>query len=154
MILTPHILVGAAIASKIPNIWGLILAFLSHFILDAIPHWEYSIKGIQKTKKNQFLKDVLKVELDFCLGVFIFSFLAMDLSPIRVIYGLLGIAAAVLPDGLMFFYYISGKRWFKNLGRFHHFIHIKRQKTKKKPSFLRIFSQVLTAVIAIIILAL
>ncbi len=156
MILIPHILVGAAIASKIPNIWGLILAFLSHFVLDAIPHFEYKIKGIQRLKKNRFLRDVLKVELDFCLGVMIFTFVAVDLSPIRVIYGLLGVAAAVLPDGLMFFYYISGKRWFKNLGEFHYFIHTKGQKskTKRKPSFLKILTQVLAAIVAIIILVL
>lgn len=151
MILTPHILLGAAIASKIPNIWGLILAFLSHFVLDAVPHWEYSIKGVQRTKKNQFLRDALKVELDFCLGVIIFTFIAVDLSPIRVVYGLLGIAAAAFPDGLMFFYYISGRKYLRKFTEFHYWIHPKRHKIKQKLSFLTIFSQILVGIIAVLI---
>ncbi len=154
MILTPHILIGAAIASKIPNVWGLILAFLSHFVLDAIPHLEYSIKGIKRFERRQFFRSLAKVELDFCLGVMIFAFVATDLSSVRVIYGLLGIVAAVLPDGLMFFYYVSGGKWLKNFGRFHHFVHHKgrKHKIKQKISFLRVFSQVLTAVLAILVL--
>jgi hypothetical protein len=37
---TPHVAVGAAIASKIPNPWLAIpLAFASHFILDKTLHW-------------------------------------------------------------------------------------------------------------------
>jgi len=152
MILLPHILVGAAIASKIPNVWGLILAFLSHFVLDAIPHLEYSIKGIKRFERRQFLRSLIKVELDFCLGVMIFAFFTADLSSTRVIYGLLGIVAAVLPDGLMFFYYISGGKWIKRFARFHHTFHIKRGKRKRKLSFLKVFTQVLVSVIAILVL--
>lgn len=153
MILLPHILVGAAIASRIPNIWGLILAFLSHFVLDAIPHFEYSIKGIKRFKRRQFFRSLIKVELDFCLGVVIFAFIATDLSSIKVIYGLLGIVAAVLPDGLMFFYYISGGRWFKRFYTLHYIVHTIKGKKKRKLSFLRIFTQVVVAAIAILILS-
>lgn len=40
MLETPHALVGAAIATKIPNpAISLPLAFASHFVLDMIPHW-------------------------------------------------------------------------------------------------------------------
>lgn len=152
MILTPHILVGAAIVSQIPNIWGLILAFFSHFVLDVIPHFEYSIKGIKRFEKRQFFRSLIKVELDFCLGVIIFAFIVTDLSSTRVIYGLLGIAAAVLPDGLMFFYYVSGGKWIKRFAKFHHAVHIKRDKKKRKLSFFTVFTQVLVAAIAILIL--
>jgi len=154
MILTPHILVGAAIASQIPNIWGLILAFLSHFVLDFLPHFEYSIKGIQKSEKKQFFRDIVKVELDFCLGMVIFTFVAMDLSPIRVIYGLLGIGAAVLPDGLLFLYYFSGGKWFKKLTEFHYWVHPKRHKIKQKLLLFTIFTQVLVGMLAILVLIL
>lgn len=40
MLETPHVAVGVAIASKIPNPWIAIpLSFASHFVLDKIPHW-------------------------------------------------------------------------------------------------------------------
>lgn len=40
MLETPHVMVGAAIATKIPNPFIAIpLAFLSHFALERIPHW-------------------------------------------------------------------------------------------------------------------
>lgn len=40
MLETPHVLVGAAIATKIPNpLIAIPLALLSHFALEKIPHW-------------------------------------------------------------------------------------------------------------------
>lgn len=40
MLEAPHILVGIAIATKIPNpILAIPLAFGSHFVLDMLPHW-------------------------------------------------------------------------------------------------------------------
>src|SRR5713101_6968104 len=40
MLETPHVAVGAAIASKIPNPFiSIPLALASHFILDRVPHW-------------------------------------------------------------------------------------------------------------------
>ena len=40
MLETPHVMVGAAIATKVGNPYLAIpLAFLSHFVLDRIPHW-------------------------------------------------------------------------------------------------------------------
>ncbi len=46
MLSTPHLLVGAAIVKVVPNPWiSLPLAFLSHFALDTIPHWDGSPKA-------------------------------------------------------------------------------------------------------------
>lgn len=40
MLETPHVVLGAAIATKIPNPFIAIpLAFVSHFVLDKVPHW-------------------------------------------------------------------------------------------------------------------
>ncbi len=40
MLETPHVFVGAAIATQIPNPWIAIpLAFASHFVLEMVPHW-------------------------------------------------------------------------------------------------------------------
>ena len=97
---------------------------------------------------------MVKVELDFYLGMVIFTFIAADLSPIRVIYGLLGIAMALIPDGLLFLYYISGRKCLKNFHRFNLFIHYFKRKRKPKLCFLTVFTQVLATIIAILILIL
>ena len=40
MLETPHVFIGAAIASKIPNpLIAIPLAFASHFVLEMVPHW-------------------------------------------------------------------------------------------------------------------
>jgi len=40
MLETPHVAVGAAIATKIPNPFiSIPLALVSHFVLDRVPHW-------------------------------------------------------------------------------------------------------------------
>jgi len=51
MLELPHTLVGAAIATKIPNpLIALPLALASHFVLDLIPHWNPSL--YTETKKH------------------------------------------------------------------------------------------------------
>ncbi len=50
MLETPHVLLGAAIATKIGNPFLAVpLSFLSHFILDKVPHWNPHIR--RETKK-------------------------------------------------------------------------------------------------------
>ncbi|MFH1971517.1 MAG: hypothetical protein ABIJ05_04005, partial [Patescibacteria group bacterium] len=40
MLETPHIIVGAAIASKITNpLLSIPISFVSHFVLEKVPHW-------------------------------------------------------------------------------------------------------------------
>ncbi len=42
MLETPHALVGMVIAATIPNPWvSLPLCFLSHFVVDMLPHWNW-----------------------------------------------------------------------------------------------------------------
>ena len=50
---TPHTLVGAAIASKIPNPYiALPLALISHLVLEKVPHWNPHLN----TEKSKFGK--------------------------------------------------------------------------------------------------
>jgi len=65
MLLTPHTLVGLAIAKQVPNPFiSAPLALLSHFIGDLIPHWDFFTNGHEpRTKKN------IAIALDFSLGL-------------------------------------------------------------------------------------
>ncbi len=76
MVLTSHILAGAAIATRINNpILGFVLAFLSHYFLDFIPHREYLIKNVKEKQWSKSYFDFLKIALDISLGVLIIIFL-------------------------------------------------------------------------------
>jgi hypothetical protein len=67
MILTPHAVVGVAIATLIPNPYIAVpTAFFLHFAEDLIPHWDYD-----RVKKNGELDKYypLKVMADLSLGI-------------------------------------------------------------------------------------
>ena len=139
MILTCHLLTGAAIASKIrPVPLALILAFLSHYLLDFIPHRDYSAENIFKRRWRKAKLDFLKIFLDFSLGILLVWLLSGKSLIISA-----AVFLAVLPDGLTFLAWVFPKN--KLLSKhclFHqetiHFI-----KNKKVSLFWRIFSQVL-----------
>ncbi len=78
MTATAHALAGAVIATKISNPFiGLPLAFLSHFILDTIPHWDFGTNWQRKSK----LRLVSESVLDVIAGILIVYFLFSPLVP-------------------------------------------------------------------------
>lgn len=146
MILTPHLLAGAAIASKVqPVPLALLLAFLSHYLLDLLPHGEYPINNIQEKKWKKSLVGFLRVGLDASFGgllVLLFS------DNIPVIFA--GAFLAVLPDGFNFLNLVFPNSVLKIQKRIHHRIHF--PETKKIPLFLGILSQIAVGVLAIFFL--
>lgn len=96
MLSTPHLLVGAAIAHSIPEpTISLPLAFASHFVLDATPHWDGSPEA-------PFAKKVVGgVIVDYIFGVTLI-FLISQGDPNQLVV-LLGAFLATLPDFIMTF---------------------------------------------------
>jgi len=96
MILSAHVLAGAAVAAKIQNpVLGIFLAFLSHYLLDIFPHTEYSIKNIQGGRWRKSLPDFYKVLLDASSGMILIYLTA---GPTPLIFA--GALAAMVPDGI------------------------------------------------------
>lgn len=94
MLSTPHILVGAAIVKAVPNpILGLPLAFLSHFALDSIPHWD----GSPKAPFNR--KTSLGIIVDYAFGTTLLFLLTAGLDNQTLI--LLGGFLGTLPDFIL-----------------------------------------------------
>ncbi|MEX0616891.1 MAG: hypothetical protein WD231_03730 [Candidatus Woykebacteria bacterium] len=92
MLSTPHILVGAAIVKVIPNpAISLPLAFLSHLLFDAIPHWDFSPTLAPKT--------LFKIFLDYALGMLLVFLLTLGSE--NQILILLGGVAATVPDFIL-----------------------------------------------------
>ena len=108
-----HLLVGAAIASKVNPVLGLPLAFVSHFALDAIPHYD----GAYPKRPYQLLP-MLQLAADFLIGIVVLARLTAG----RADQSYLVIAAlvAILPDvqyGLHYNYGIG--KLFRGMMEFH-----------------------------------
>jgi len=106
MLLTPHILLGAAIGSKISSPAAIFaLSFASHYFLDAFPHYEYEILGLKgKVAGNKkIFIDLLKLAADFCFGTGLALLLVWN-SPFRT-GAILGMLSALIPDALLFLYW-------------------------------------------------
>jgi hypothetical protein len=82
MLETPHVIVGAAIASKIPNPYIAIpMAFLSHFVLEKVPHWNPHLNSeTEKFGKPTSLTTKIVI-IDSCLSLISGLFIASRALP-------------------------------------------------------------------------
>jgi hypothetical protein len=146
MVLTVHILIGAAVAEKTGNpILGLLFAFLSHYLMDAIPHQEYSIRGIEEGRWKNSSKNFLKIFLDILIGFFLITIFSKN-----YFLAFLGGFSAILPDILTFLYFIFPKiKPLHLLSKFHKKTHWFKNYKIKIPLFWGIFTQVLILFLAI-----
>ena len=105
MLLTPHILLGAAIGSKIASLAAVFsLSFISHYFLDALPHYEYDNTALKNKKGGKELLFIfIKLAIDLCFGIGLALFLVWN-SPLRT-NAMLGMLSALVPDALLFLYW-------------------------------------------------
>ena len=145
MILLVHMLFGAWIGQKISNLFlAVILAFLSHYFLDLLPHIEYPIENIEKKQWSKAAPDILRVILDFLLGILLITLFSNN-HPIIYICALF----AILPDGFTILSYFFPNKILEIHNKFHHQkIHF--LKDKKISKFWRITSQVTVVIVSII----
>lgn len=148
MLLTPHILIGAAIITSVQNpILGLIFVILSHYFLDLFPQTEYTIKTIRAGQWSKSLPDFLKVFLDIVLGLMIVFFL-IGYSPLI----LLASAVSLLPDGLTLLHCVFPvNKLLKRHMKIHGAINAVCE-NKKIPAFWGIISQIIVMAAAIYLL--
>jgi hypothetical protein len=124
MILTPHILVGAAIGSKIKNpLWVFLIAFFSHFILDMIPHAEYDVSVLKEKLRfnKKFICPFFEIIIDLIIGFGIlwFSTKFFFFKKISTIY--IGAISGIIPDAFTILYWQTNNKIFKALTNFHVF---------------------------------
>jgi len=106
-----HALTGAAIGIIVRKPMLVVpLAFASHFLLDAIPHFG----GHQLyTWGNKQFKRIIIADGLACFSIISIIIL---ISPALTLPVLLGVAFAMLPDGALVHYYLKKplKNWFHN----------------------------------------
>lgn len=114
MLELPHTLVGALIATKIPNpIISLPLAFASHFLVDRIPHWNPSLYSEYKKFGRPTVKSTVVIVLDVILSLAAGLAIALqalpDISKFLVI--IFACFLAVLPDVIEGPFFYFGCKW-------------------------------------------
>lgn len=151
MILTPHILIGAAIGAKIGNFYLVVLFSLAaHYLTEIIPHQEYDINSLKKRMINinkNFLIDLTKVLFDFLVGASLALYLSFNQPYLN--YVIVGILSATLPDFLLFLYWQYDSKILSVLKQFHQAPHFKNKNTL---FWQGILTQVIISLVAILIL--
>lgn len=127
-----HLLVGAAIGKYLGNIWIIIpIAFLSHYLLDFIPHYQgtpikgYKEFGLRGMNKEDFaiksIEPIAGVLLTLCL-------ILINTNPALPM--LTGAFFSILPDFILFFKWKYNSKFAALLhqgkeSRFHKHTHFK-----------------------------
>ncbi len=162
MILGTHAIVGAAVGRLIPNPLGAIVAgFISHFAIDAIPHWQYNLASMvhrdgpmedDMVINRKFAGDLARTGLDFALGMVLSLLLFQGTSLDNLVYNslplLAGAVGGVLPDALQFVYFKIRREPLTTLQKLHNWAHA----GKNLDAFpYGIASQLIVAAIAVVI---
>ena len=136
MILVTHAVVGGALGGALNNPAAAFIAgFVSHFLLDAIPHWDYSLASGRKDPgsnhlsdiviNGEFVRDLFKFGLDGVLGLLLpYLFFNSGGGGLNwaVLFGAVG---AMFPDFLQFVYFKLRLKPLAILQGFHNWIHAK-----------------------------
>ena len=101
MTATAHAIVAGAIYQAIPNpTISIPLAFVSHFIMDAVPHWDIGTSWRSRSKKTTGIFAISDTVLGITLAYFLFQGKGDGLSL------LLTLIASEIPDWLEAPWYI------------------------------------------------
>jgi len=118
MLETTHALVAGAIASHTKDpATAITLSFLSHFLLDAVPHWDFGTNWRGRRKLYTGIIAIVDVIGGFVLGYLIFR----DSVPLPLLFTV--ITVSMLPDWMeapwyIFFASHTKKEPAKNAGFF------------------------------------
>ena len=133
MILATHAVVGAAIASLIPDhpLGAFLAGVASHFAIDAIPHWDYPLrsmfrgadKGAPLALDRGLVIDFSLIALDAFAGLALAIWLFA--TPATMLTIVMGIFGGILPDPLQFAHRLYPYEPLRSLQRFHQWIHSK-----------------------------
>ena len=98
MTATGHAIIGTVIAAKIGDpLIAVPLAVASHFLADALPHWDTSYHREQKSKKKFFIQSFADVAVGFAAS---YALIIAFFPETNLAYAFLMILAAQAPDWL------------------------------------------------------
>lgn len=112
MLETPHVVVGTVLATKIGNpALAIPIAFLSHFVLEKVPHWNPHLNTEKKMYGRPTNKTTLIVAVDVLTSLTLGGFIASRALPntALAITILLSGLFSVLPDLIEGPYFFLGQ---------------------------------------------
>ncbi len=144
MVLFTHAVVGGAIGVALRShpVSAFLFGFLSHFVLDAMPHWDYHLESSRKhssgdrlqgnfVMNRSFVFDLIKIGTDLLTGaVIVYLFLygdVLNISAFLVQGTFWGMVGGVLPDVLQFVYYKTKREPLTTLQKFHLSVHTQKR---------------------------
>ena len=96
MTATAHAVIGTIIAAKVGNpALAIPLAIASHFVADAIPHWDTGTNWREKNKIRFFLESFFDVALSFVLS---YILIALFFPTLKIPYAFFIVVVSQLPD--------------------------------------------------------
>ncbi|MBU2575637.1 hypothetical protein KKF64_00880 [Patescibacteria group bacterium] len=132
MYITAHAAAGAAIGQFMPSVlFAFIAGFVSHLILDMIPHGDEWIKD-WKLFRTKMQRTTVAALIDLC-GVIAMTIYWINHSDVSQLpYMLAGIAGAIAPDALWGLYELTKSpilKWYKIMHRTGHYLVFKTRLT-------------------------
>src|ERR1700759_4325641 len=135
MILSTHAIVGGALASLMPShpIAAFAAGFVSHFVIDSIPHWDYPLKSISfgpsARNDGRFTAARLRDLAVIGLVSFVGLVLAIGIFASGPTRGALlaGAIGGMFPDPMQFVCTFFRREPLATFQRFHGWMHSKRQ---------------------------
>jgi hypothetical protein len=138
MTLATHVVVGGAVASLFPShpILAFFAGFFSHFVLDAIPHWDYKILSAYSCRTSAdtlskeikadkyFYLDLLRTGADTFLGIVVILLIWQPVVFAEWEILALGAVGGILPDFLYFVYMHFPYEPMILIKKFHDFMNI------------------------------
>lgn len=124
MTLTTHATLGAVIGHAVGNpILAFVFGFISHLLIDMIPHGDTVLADNYKVHKKDRKKALAYVMVDAIVAIFFILLLTNtkslgDMGPFT--WGIIG---GVLPDLLTGIYEITKTKWLKKFNEIHFLFH-------------------------------
>jgi hypothetical protein len=131
MTLTTHATIGAVIGHAVGNpVLAFIFGFISHFIVDMIPHGDTGLSDNFRVHKRKRKRAVAYVVVDAIVALFFVLILAntRDLESIRTFSW--GIVGGVLPDLIVGLFEVTktpALRWFIKLHFYFHDFFVRKK---------------------------
>ena len=135
MTLTTHSIIAAAVTRPLAHLHPALtfaVALASHYLSDAIPHWDYKLESIHKTEDvdarawshnpRMLLRDIARFSADGLLGAGIVLLVTWPVTPREWLWAGSAIVGGSLPDFLQGLY-MARARFLKIHQRAHDFMH-------------------------------
>jgi len=134
MILASHIIVSGLLGATTQNYFlAAIFGFVSHYILDVIPHWDsylspkFYVKAEAEDgkfiKEKFFWKEAGKIVIDILIGLGLLFIFLKNLSYINITAVFISVFFGILPDPLQLFYLMTKWRFIKWNFDLQEFVH-------------------------------